>query len=140
MNPPACLVCGNAGGNRILAAREKMNGTLDSFDYVQCAACGHLHLVTLPADLDAYYAKGYYSFHTRAIPRWRQWLACRPHRRPPGRRQSSRPPLEPLETALLRLLAGKNRPAPREPGAGCRLRRRQPAAHPATFRAEVRGR
>ncbi|MDD4118602.1 MAG: class I SAM-dependent methyltransferase [Kiritimatiellae bacterium] len=72
--PPACLVCGNAAGNRILAAREKMNGTLDSFDYVQCAACGHLHLVTLPADLGDYYAKGYYSFHSRAIPRWRQWL------------------------------------------------------------------
>ena len=72
--PPACLVCGNAAGNRLLAAREKMNGTLESFDYVQCAACGHLHLAAPPADLGAYYAKGYYSFHARAIPRWRQWL------------------------------------------------------------------
>ena len=72
--PPACLVCGNAAGNRILAAREKMDGTLESFDYVQCAACGHLHLVAPPADLGSYYAKGYYSFHARAIPCWRQWL------------------------------------------------------------------
>ena len=71
---PACFVCSNAAGNRILAAREKMNGTLESFDYVQCAACGHLHLVAAPADLGSYYAKGYYSFHARAIPRWRQWL------------------------------------------------------------------
>lgn len=51
-----------------------MNGTLESFDYVQCAACGHLHLVAPPTDLGNYYAKGYYSFHSRAIPRWRQWL------------------------------------------------------------------
>ena len=72
--PPACLVCGNAAGNRILAAREKMIGTLESFDYVHCAACGHLQLVAPPADLGSYYAKGYYSFHARAIPRWRQWL------------------------------------------------------------------
>jgi len=72
--PPACLVCGNAAGNRILAAREKMDGTLESFDYVQCAACGHLHLVALPADLGSYYAKGYYSFHVRPIPVWHRWL------------------------------------------------------------------
>ena len=72
--PPACLVCGNAAGNRILAAREKMIGTLASFDYVHCDACGHLRLVAPPADLGAYYAKGYYSFHARAIPGMRRWF------------------------------------------------------------------
>ena len=35
MPPPACLICGNAAGNRILVALEKMDGTLDPFDYVQ---------------------------------------------------------------------------------------------------------
>ena len=74
MPPPACLVCGNAAGNRILVALEKMDGTLDPFDYVQCAACGHLHLVAPPADPGAYYAKGYYSFHARAIPGVRRWF------------------------------------------------------------------
>ncbi len=74
MTPTDCIICGNAGGNRILSAREKMNGTLEPFDYVQCSACGHLHLVSPPADMGPYYAKGYYSFHSRAIPRWRQWL------------------------------------------------------------------
>ena len=58
----------------MLAVREKMFGTLESFDYVQCGACGHLHLAAPPADLGSYYAKGYYSFHARAIPRWHQWL------------------------------------------------------------------
>jgi len=71
--PPACLVCGNAGGNRILAAREKMNVTMESFDYVQCAACSHLHLAALPANRAPYYAKGYYSFRPRPIPAWHQW-------------------------------------------------------------------
>jgi len=74
MTSMRCIVCGNEAGNRLLQAREKMNGTLDSFDYLQCAACGHLHLVVPPTDLGPYYAKGYYSFHSRAIPAWRQWL------------------------------------------------------------------
>ena len=72
--PPACLVCGNTDGNRILTAREKMNGTLEPFDYVQCSVCGHLHLVSPPSDMGPYYAKGYYSFHTRPIPAWHRWL------------------------------------------------------------------
>ncbi len=74
MNTMKCMICGNETGNRILSAREKMNGTLDSFDYLQCSVCGHLHLVTEVADMGAYYAKGYYSFHTSRIPGWRQWL------------------------------------------------------------------
>ena len=45
-----------------------------------------------------------------------------------GRRRL-RPALEPLKTALLRLLARKNRPAPRKPGAGRGLRGGQSVAH-----------
>lgn len=74
MPPPTCPICRQAVGNRILTAREKMLGTLEPFDYLQCAACGHLHLIAPPANMGDYYAKGYYSFHARAIPRWRQWL------------------------------------------------------------------
>lgn len=69
-----CMICGNETGNRVLTAREKMNGTLEPFDYLQCAVCGHLHLITPIADLSSYYAQGYYSFHSRRIPAWRQWL------------------------------------------------------------------
>ena len=73
MTPP-CIICGHIDGNRILTAREKMIGTLESFDYVQCSTCGHLHLVSPPADIGLYYAKGYYSFHVRPIPVWHRWL------------------------------------------------------------------
>lgn len=74
LTPPTCIICGNESGNRILQTREKMNGTLEPFDYLQCAVCSHLHLLTPVADLGSYYAKGYYSFHSRRIPAWRQWL------------------------------------------------------------------
>lgn len=74
MAVPSCIVCGNEAGNRRLQTREKMYGTLEPFEYVQCGACGHLHLDTPVADLGAYYAKGYYSFHAQPIPAWRRWL------------------------------------------------------------------
>lgn len=74
MNAPPCMVCGNEAGNRLRQVREKMNGTLEAFDYVQCGACGHLHLVSAVADMGAHYAQGYYSFHARRIPAWRQGL------------------------------------------------------------------
>ncbi|MDY0150196.1 MAG: class I SAM-dependent methyltransferase [Kiritimatiellia bacterium] len=74
MTPPECPICANTAGNRLLSVCEKMNGTLEPFDYAQCPACGHLHLAAPPADMSPYYATGYYSFHSRPIPAWRQWL------------------------------------------------------------------
>lgn len=74
MDSGVCIICGNKAGNRRLQAREKMNGTLEAFDYLQCAACGHLQLVTEVVDMGSYYAKGYYSFHADRIPAWRRWL------------------------------------------------------------------
>ena len=74
MDSGRCIVCENEAGNRILQAREKMNGTLEAFDYLQCHACGHLRLVTEVPDMGAFYAKGYYSFHAQRMPAWRQWL------------------------------------------------------------------
>lgn len=69
-----CVICGNTPGNRRLVAREKMVGTLEAFEYAQCAACGHLWRVTPVEDMGRYYGQGYYSFHAQALPAWRKWL------------------------------------------------------------------
>lgn len=74
MNVAACSICGNAAGNRRWQAREKMDGTLEAFAYVQCADCGHLRLETLPADMGKYYARNYAPFHVRRISPLRHWL------------------------------------------------------------------
>src|SRR3712207_3434389 len=60
MGEVACRVCGNSSGNRVHRAREMFAGTRDEFDYVECAACGTLHIREVP-DLRPYYAAGYYS-------------------------------------------------------------------------------
>jgi SAM-dependent methyltransferase len=47
-----------------------MLGTRDSFSYAECAACGTLRLLDVPADMSRYYGHGYYS--TRWD--WRHWV------------------------------------------------------------------
>lgn len=74
MNVAACNICGNVAGNRRWQAREKMDGTLEAFDYVQCSVCGHLQLETPLADMGKYYARNYSPFHVRHIPPLRRWL------------------------------------------------------------------
>jgi SAM-dependent methyltransferase len=56
-----CTVCNGSGG-KIHVAREMMFGTHEEFKYFECANCGCLQLVTVPADLGKYYGDGYYSF------------------------------------------------------------------------------
>jgi 2-polyprenyl-3-methyl-5-hydroxy-6-metoxy-1,4-benzoquinol methylase len=58
----ACVICGNAEGNKTHTAREMMFGFRDRFDYLECAGCGCLQLMTPPADLSKYYPQNYYSF------------------------------------------------------------------------------
>lgn len=74
MNMAACSICGNAVGNIHWLAREKMDGTLEAFDYVQCAVCKHLRLETPPSDMGEYYVRNYSPFHVRHIPPVRRWL------------------------------------------------------------------
>lgn len=69
-----CAVCGNEEGNRRWQVREKMDGTLEAFDYDQCRICGHVQLVGLPEDLGKYYARNYSPFRVRRIPTLRRWL------------------------------------------------------------------
>lgn len=58
----SCKICGNAGGNKIHAAREMMLGLRTEFHYVECAECGSVWLVDPPSDLSIYYPPDYYSF------------------------------------------------------------------------------
>ena len=74
-----CDICGNTEGNRLHTAREMMVGLRTPFQYLECAACGCLQNITVPADLGRYYADGYYSM-TEARqhePAWRRWLKAR---------------------------------------------------------------
>jgi 2-polyprenyl-3-methyl-5-hydroxy-6-metoxy-1,4-benzoquinol methylase len=64
----SCSICGNAQLNRSLRVSELMYGTGEVFEYLHCAACGVLHLLDIPEDLDRYYpAQSYYSVNT---PGW----------------------------------------------------------------------
>lgn len=60
-----CLACHNEEGNRALIAREMMQGTKLSFEYVECAACGSLQIVRPPPDLQTFYGGPYYSFRDK---------------------------------------------------------------------------
>jgi SAM-dependent methyltransferase len=53
-----------------------MRGSGERFDYGECADCGSLWLLQVPADLGAYYGSAYYSFGSawRQAPAWRQAL------------------------------------------------------------------
>jgi SAM-dependent methyltransferase len=71
-----CRVCHAHGPHDVHHARELMHGTRDKFDYFECAACGTVQIVMVPAaaTLQRYYPKDYYSY---AQPRKRgplQWF------------------------------------------------------------------
>ena len=74
-----CEICGNAQDNRLHTAREMMIGHRTPFEYLECAACGCLQNVTVPADLGRYYSDGYYSMADarQREPAWRRWLKAR---------------------------------------------------------------
>ncbi|MDQ8024015.1 MAG: class I SAM-dependent methyltransferase [Moraxellaceae bacterium] len=56
----ACCGGGHAVGEHV--AQERMYGTMESFVYRECAACGSLQLATPPADMGAYYREPYASW------------------------------------------------------------------------------
>jgi len=74
---PGCRICDNRIGNIAVLPREMMFGTAETFPYFQCAGCGCLQIVEVPADLERHYPPGYYSFsggEPPTDPRWRRWL------------------------------------------------------------------
>ena len=57
-----CRVCHNGADNRPLRLREMMFGTRDEFDYLECASCGCVQIVDIPASMSKYYPATYHSF------------------------------------------------------------------------------
>ncbi len=62
MRDSVCRICQNSENNTVVSAREFMFGTGDRFDYVECARCGCLQIVSVPDNLADYYPPEYYSF------------------------------------------------------------------------------
>ncbi len=59
---PACRICLNTEGNRILNLRESTEGPRDIFAYVVCGSCGCMQIQDIPKDMSCYYSGEYYSF------------------------------------------------------------------------------
>jgi SAM-dependent methyltransferase len=71
----ACRICGNAAGNERHFPKEMMFGWGEAFEYVECAACGCLQILEVPADLARFYPReAYYSFKPPRRPRLPAWL------------------------------------------------------------------
>ena len=59
-----CKVCDNTIGNKLHQIKEMQLGLREMFTYMECANCGCMQLVEIPADLGKYYPnEGYYSFN-----------------------------------------------------------------------------
>src|SRR6266446_5830697 len=56
-----CRICQKSGDFRVYAVKEMMFGLGENFDYFQCDACGCLQIKDIPANLEKYYPKEYYS-------------------------------------------------------------------------------
>ncbi|MET0463963.1 MAG: class I SAM-dependent methyltransferase [Chitinophagaceae bacterium] len=72
-----CKICGNTQGNETYHAKETMFGFDNTFEYIQCASCGCLQIVEIPANMADYYPREYYSFvsepsnyKVNALARW----------------------------------------------------------------------
>jgi hypothetical protein len=65
-----CRICQNSAGNRIFTAREMMFGSRETFDYVECAACGCIQIIEIPAEIEKYYhyPQTFYSLGVRKNP------------------------------------------------------------------------
>jgi SAM-dependent methyltransferase len=70
-----CRICGGAGG-ALLAAREMMFGTRETFAYFQCSSCGCLQIDHVPDDLAPYYPDDYYSYaaNQKRVRPWKKFV------------------------------------------------------------------
>lgn len=57
-----CISCGNSSHYQLHTIKEMMYGLREEFTYFECLDCGCLQIVDIPASLDKYYPKDYYSF------------------------------------------------------------------------------
>ncbi|HZH96979.1 MAG TPA: class I SAM-dependent methyltransferase [Flavisolibacter sp.] len=65
MSLQACKICGNTSDNKTFVAKEMMFGLKDEFEYVECATCGCLQIVDIPANITRYYPDNYYSYQSK---------------------------------------------------------------------------
>ncbi len=65
-NSLVCGVCHNDKANTPYTITEAMFGTKEAFSYFECAACGCMQIVEVPADLARHYGEGYYSMNAPA--------------------------------------------------------------------------
>ena len=65
-----CRICQNSAGNRIFTAREMMFGSRETFEYFECASCGCVQILEMPANIEKYYhyPQTFYSLETRKDP------------------------------------------------------------------------
>ncbi len=59
----SCRICNNANGNKTFNVREMMIGLRESFEYFECRNCGCIQISDVPAEMEKYYPKDYYSFN-----------------------------------------------------------------------------
>lgn len=60
-----CRACGASSESDVHTLFEMMYGTRESFDYVDCSACGCLQIIETPNDLGRHYPPDYYSMLAR---------------------------------------------------------------------------
>lgn len=77
-----CIVCEAVSGHSLHYPSELMFGTGETFEYLECGACGCLQIVDIPADLARHYpANAYYSFTAPSDKKYPNWvLALRRYR------------------------------------------------------------
>lgn len=74
---PRCRACVAVLPAEPLWVRERQLSIGGDFEYRACQACGSLSIVTVPADLERFYGRRYYSFNAIETPPrpsgWRRW-------------------------------------------------------------------
>jgi SAM-dependent methyltransferase len=70
----ACRICGNGVGNQLHRVREMMYGSRDTFEYLECLACGCLQIASVPTNVARYYPKDYWHFQQARMPDKDSWF------------------------------------------------------------------
>lgn len=75
-NHQSCRACGTELASKRYVVRERQLGIGGDFEYGECDECGSLSIIEVPADLERYYGRHYYSFVSSASVEpsgWRRW-------------------------------------------------------------------
>lgn len=61
-----CKLCRSSTGNTTFQAEEKMFGSGEKFNYLECGTCKAIMLLDAPVDMARYYPENYYSYGLQA--------------------------------------------------------------------------